>query len=1018
MKRKKFNKRISCLLLAVVLTVGLCLPAFAVADEPSYVRTVFNKSNGLPTDESNAVVQTSDGYLWVGSYGGLLRYDGTTFRNFSTEGAVSTPSIRTLFEDSVGRLWIGSSDAGVFVYENNSFRRIPCSDKYGFLSIRDFAEDANGNIYVASTSGVCVIRDDKLVPLEDAHVFGETIYSIAFDRYNRLWCAMNAEKCAVLQNDINVAMFEGSAFFDRDLRIVCLTADNDRNIYLGTNGEKLAKVSFNGTALDGSDFSVRIFETDDAIYHNRIDVTSDGSILVSGEQGFAYMLPDGTMVDPHSPYLTSSVNCATIDSEGNVWLASSNEGLIRYTPGYFATPNSEAGLTGKDINAVTESGGFYYVATDDGLFAFDGDWNPVQNAATEKLKDLHVKHILADSKGRLWCGTYSDLGVVRYDPAENEIVAFNPDNGLKSTRVHVSFEMEDGTVAVGTQDGLALISDDTVKAFYDKHDGMETQSILCIAQAPNGTLLAGSAGSGIYAIRQDGTLKRYSYEQGLTDGVVLRIAPTDGDKNCFVSAGSHLYFWSDGDFKRIDNLDIGVGSIFDMFERDGRLWLMQDSGLYSVDKAAILSGEENHAIRYGTGDGLTGSLSVNTWNYISSDGRLFLSTRNGISIFDFRSLSYKLPRLVINSIRVDDALYEHPKTVTLGKNNRRMTIDFSALSLSGTADLCIAYKLEGFARNETVIYGTSGTVSYTNLDGGTYTFRLRVYDPEFPDNQETLELTVIKEKGFFEYPLVWAGIIALSIFLVLCIAQLFIHAKMKRLRQQRQMYRGIVNQSLRTIANTIDAKDSYTNGHSVRVATYSREIAKRMGYSENDQETVFYVALLHDIGKIGIPDSILNKEGPLTPEEWKIIRKHPIKGGEILRDFTALKGVADGAKYHHERYDGKGYCEGLAGEDIPLMARIICVADCYDAMSCDRCYRKAFPPEKIIEELEQGSGTQFDPKIAAIMIDMIKEGVVPTADVVNGKSGGTEPAKQSDLGLDGENADGNPKNSSDGEEKR
>ena len=204
---------------------------------------------------------------------------------------------------------------------------------------------------------------------------------------------------------------------------------------------------------------------------------------------------------------------------------------------------------------------------------------------------------------------------------------------------------------------------------------------------------------------------------------------------------------------------------------------------------------------------------------------------------------------------------------------------------------------------------------------------------------------------------------------------------MKRLRQQRQAYRGIVEQSLRTFANAIDAKDPYTNGHSVRVARYSREITRRMGYSENDQESVYYVALLHDIGKIGIPDSILNKTGALTPEERAVIQTHPAKGGDILRDFTALKGIADGARYHHERYDGKGYCAGLAGEEIPLMARIICVADSYDAMSSDRCYRKALPPEVIIGELEKGSGTQFDPKIVPIMIAMIREGVVPVGNV-------------------------------------
>ena len=965
-------------ILALLAAVCFCTPVWAAAEQPGYVRTIFNKDNGLPTDEANAVLQTEDGYLWIGSYGGLLRYDGTTFRNFSTEGAISTPSIRTLFQDSAGRLWIGSSDAGVFVYEDNVFTPVPCLREHGFLSIRDFAESEDGVIYVASTSGVAEVRDGTLLPLDDPQVTGETIYSLGIDGYGRLWCAMNTGRCAVLQDGRVTAMLDAGLFFPDGSKITCLASDSAHRIYLGTDGSALARVDCTGEALDGSDFSVRLYDATDAAVHNRICVTDSGDMLISGQQGFAWMMADGTQVDPHTTGRTDSVNCAALDYEGSVWLASSSEGLVRYAPGCFATPNAEAGLTGTAINAVMEAGGTYYAAVNEGLLAFDGDWHPTENALTRMLSGIPVQHLMADSRGRLWCSTSSDLGLVCYDPADGAILCFNPHSGLDSTRVRVSYEMADGTVAVGTQDGLALIRDDRVAAFYDKDDGIETQSILCLVQAPNGTLLMGSAGGGIYALQQDGTVTNYSYDAGLEDGVVLRIVPDEDGATAFVSAGSHLYYWSDGTFRRLDDLEIGVGSIFDLRLRDGTLWLMQDSGLYAVDKALLLAGERPHATRYGTGDGLTGSMRVNTWNYLSPDGRLYLATRSGISIFDFPTLSFHTPLPVITSVRVDGQTYEQPEQLTIASDARRITVNFAALTFSGNADVCMAYQLVGFARNETVLESTvSGSISYTNLAGGTYEFHLRVFDPADPETQETVQLTIVKEKKLSEYPLTWIiGVVLLGVA-ALAAAQLFVRAKLKYLNRQQQMYRSIVGQALRTFANTLDAKDPYTNGHSLRVAQYARELTRRMGYADNDQETVYYVALLHDIGKIAIPDSILNKTGPLTPEERAIIQTHPVKGGEILRDFTALKGIADGARYHHERYDGKGYCAGLAGEDIPLMARIICVADSYDAMSSDRCYRKALPPETIIEELQKGSGTQFDPRIAAIMVEMIREGVVP-----------------------------------------
>ena len=400
------------------------------------------------------------------------------------------------------------------------------------------------------------------------------------------------------------------------------------------------------------------------------------------------------------------MNCAALDTEGNVWLASSNEGLIRYSPSCFASPNLAAGLADMDINAVTAAGGRYYAAVNQGLLAFDSDWHPVQNALTRALDGVPVQSLMVDSRGRLRCGTYSELGFVRYDTGSGEIVFFNQSNGLGSTRIRVAFELRDGTAAVGTQDGLALIRGDGVAAFYDKDNGLETQSILCIVQAPDGTLLAGSAGSGIYALAQDGSITKFSYEQGLEDGVVLRILQEEDGRSAFVSAGSHLYYWADGTFRRLDGLRIGPGSIFDLYERDGKLWLLQDSGIYALDKARILAGETPYATQYGTARGLTGSLRVNTCNYMAPDGSLYLATRNGVSVFDFREISAPMPPLVINSIRVDDRTYESPERLTLGSDARRMTIRFSALTYSGATDLCIGYQLVGFAKAKAYTVGS------------------------------------------------------------------------------------------------------------------------------------------------------------------------------------------------------------------------------------------------------------------------------------------------------------------------
>lgn len=162
------------------------------------------------------------------------------------------------------------------------------------------------------------------------------------------------------------------------------------------------------------------------------------------------------------------------------------------------------------------------------------------------------------------------------------------------------------------------------------------------------------------------------------------------------------------------------------------------------------------------------------------------------------------------------------------------------------------------------------------------------------------------------------------------------------------------------------------------MAAYSKEIAKRYGYDEKSQEKIFMMGLLHDVGKIGVPDEVINKPGRLTDEEFAAIKKHPGIGGKILGNIKEMPELAAGAKWHHERYDGKGYPEGIAGEEIPEEARIIAVADAYDAMTSNRSYRGALPIEIVQGEIEKGKGNQFDPKFADIMIKMIEDGSVTT----------------------------------------
>lgn len=193
--------------------------------------------------------------------------------------------------------------------------------------------------------------------------------------------------------------------------------------------------------------------------------------------------------------------------------------------------------------------------------------------------------------------------------------------------------------------------------------------------------------------------------------------------------------------------------------------------------------------------------------------------------------------------------------------------------------------------------------------------------------------------------------------------------------KQHEKMETITMQIVKALAGAIDAKDTYTNGHSTRVAEYAKEIAKRAGYSETAQNDIYMMGLLHDVGKIGIADTIINKTSKLTDEEYAIIKTHPVMGDKILKNISEFPKLAIGARWHHERYDGRGYPDGIAGDEIPLEARIIAVADAYDAMSSKRSYRDNLPQEVVRGEVAKGNGTQFDPTFADIMLTMIDEDV-------------------------------------------
>lgn len=277
------------------------------------------------------------------------------------------------------------------------------------------------------------------------------------------------------------------------------------------------------------------------------------------------------------------------------------------------------------------------------------------------------------------------------------------------------------------------------------------------------------------------------------------------------------------------------------------------------------------------------------------------------------------------------------------------------------------------------IYYPSKSSSETPLEVGQKTtvgFILYSTDLKnfFDFDGSTLTYTSIKDiKSMPEY---YSIMVLLGLLVLILLYYLVDYVRYRQIRALYEKEKRTVQETMATFVGFVDAKDPYTAGHSERVAEYTKMIAEKIGYSEDEALQAYYCGILHDIGKVYVSGKVLNKPGRLTAEEFEVIKTHTTTGYDILSKLSTVPNAAKAARHHHERYDGTGYPDRLSGKDIPEIARIICVADSFDAMNSNRVYRNALSKEQILEQLTVHSGTQFDPKIAEVFLELLKDGKI------------------------------------------
>ena len=967
---------LSGLLAALPALQGLAASEDTLPDFDSYVQTVYNAENGLPCGEANDIAQTKDGIIWFGTYAGLYRYNGSDFRLM--QDFESVHNVNCLYTDNEGRLWIGTNDNGISICINEKISNV-LDEEEGLASgsVRSIVQGADGLYYIGTSGSLqtVTLNGGLMVKKE----IPEVKYASSMNADERGFvAAVTASGELFILKDEEVI----DSFFKEDDPCTFARFGADGSLYVGTAGDRILRYSISPGESRSCLKQTGTIRCEGFSYINNIYEYGKG-FFVCADNGIGYW--DGrSFVRINSNGFDNSIDHMLMDYQQNFWFTSSRLGLMRMSLSVFSNMYVAAGLEGKVVNATEKWNGQYYVGTDKGLDIIDGSGKKyIRNELCEELDGVRIRCIKKDRDGNLWICTYG-RGLMEVHTG-GSFHYYNSSEGTFGDWTRVVLELSDRTIAAAGDTGVSFLKNGKIVKTLRYGDGLVNAMILCLFEREDGILFAGSDGDGIAVIENGEVVKVISRADGLSSGVILRIVGDTEGKGVFIVTSNGLcYMDEEYNIRKLDKFPYYNNYDITFFE-DGRVFVLGSAGIYVTTRDELLANKKSTRPELlDSKKGLTSSLTANAWNYRDDDGCLFLSTDSGVLKLNMSEyLSVRRPyRMMVSSIKQDDVPYyiERGIDFNIDRDTTKIEIFPEVINYS-IEDPQVSYQLVGVDPEPVVLRRSElGSIVYTNLPSGDYVFNLSVIDQSTGEIKEISSYNLTKEKEiqdnrFFHWYMIIVGVLAvawLTWFLVRTQLQTTLEFQRKELEFSREQVR-MGNETVLAIARAVDAKDVNTSQHSKRVSEYSVLIGEELGLGKEECENLRKAALLHDIGKIAVPDGVLNKPAPLNEKEYEIMKTHVTEGAKILADFTLVKNVVEGARYHHEKYDGTGYVEGLKGDDIPLYGRIIGIADAFDAMTANRVYRKKLDFSQVMDQLIKGRGTQFDPKLLDIFLKLIEE---------------------------------------------
>ncbi len=941
-----------------------------------YTSVLYDSTNGMPTSEANAIAQSSDGFIWLGGYSGLVRYDGNSFYRYDSTSGIS--SVFALYVDENNRIWIGTNENGVAMLDFDETKVYGRVEGIRSHSVRSITEDKNGNIIIGTTQGLAYIDATTLEihPIDDPQINQEYVNNLEKDSEGNVYGLTSDGALFTLEDLAVTAFYPAERIGGEQANSLYADPDMPGIVYIGTIGSEVITATV-------SDKNLTVTDTRSVLPLNNVNsmVKRGNDLWITGTNGLGYLDDGGKYHGLGDTPMNYSITNAMVDHEGNLWFTSTRQGVMKIVPDRFMDIGKIAELDSRVVNSTCVNSGKLYLGTDSGLEILSaGDYSKIEDELTAYLEGVRIRCVKNDDMGRLWLCTHGDTGLVCYDPKDSSITSFNESNGLEANRVRTVLPRSDGSVAAATGNGVFIVDGGKITAHYGQENGIAVPEILTVEEDENGVLYLGSDGDGIYVV--DGNrVSRMGVDDGLTSEVILRIKRDDERGLMWIITSNSIEYIKDGEVKAVSQFP--YSNNYDIFFDDnGDAWVLSSNGIYIANVDDLIKNESIDYDFYNLRSGLPYMATGNSRDYLADDGMLYIAGTTGVCAVNINADDPESSNvsLVVPAVEIDDreVILRNDSSVSLPAGSKRLVIKAYALAY-GLSNPTISYWLEGFDTEPIVTNKQELTpISYTNLDGGKYKFHMSLLDDKTGEEIDSVELVISKEHSIYDNALFWLALIILAVAATGIAMYRMFSSRQQALLKKQEEDKKFIDQIMHTFAKSIDLRDQQNQGHSFRVAYYTRLIAEELkekrGYTQDQIDEFYHIALMHDIGKLSIPDRILNKPERLDDEEYQIMKTHAESGAHMLKNVTIVQNLSVGAGCHHERMDGKGYPKGLKGEEIPEVARLIAVADTFDAMYSTRPYRKQLDISVVLDEIKRIRGTQLDADVVDALLALADKG--------------------------------------------